>query len=123
MLSNLAPRKFIFRGVNYLSVEHCYHTLRSGKFDTETYEKYRYAGVKISGKPIRSLGFSSRLMRKIIRESLLQNRKILKILLLTEGRRITHIQDTSRWRSLFPKILMDIREDILRKRREAVWKK
>ena len=38
-LSNLAPRKFTFKGKEYKSVEHAYQTLKTGVFKKEVYER------------------------------------------------------------------------------------
>lgn len=40
-LSNIAYRPFTFNGVEYISVEHAYQTLKSGEFDSDVYEAFR----------------------------------------------------------------------------------
>lgn len=40
ILSNLAPRKFIWEGREYGSVEHAYQSNKSGSFDKATYDAY-----------------------------------------------------------------------------------
>lgn len=79
ILSNLAPRKFIWEGREYGSVEHTYQSNKSGTFDKATYDKYVKAGgygTKIRGKgtvaemkAADSLG----LMKKLVVESFKQN--------------------------------------------------
>jgi hypothetical protein len=44
VLSNLAPRKFIWEGREYGSVEHAYQSNKSGTFDEDTYNKYLEGG-------------------------------------------------------------------------------
>ena len=53
-------------------------------------------------------------MKFLIKESFKQNRKALRELLATKNTRLTHIQDRSEWRTLFPKLLMEVREELRR---------
>ena len=79
VLSNLAPRKFTYKGREYGSVEHAYQSNKSGTFDQTTYDKY----VKIDGygKKIRGKGTVAQmkatdslgLMKKLVIESFKQN--------------------------------------------------
>ena len=79
ILSNLAPRKFMWEGREYGSVEHAYQSNKSGTFDQATYDKYVKAGgygTKIRGKgriaemkAADSLG----LMKNLVVESFKQN--------------------------------------------------
>ena len=76
VLSNLAPRKFIYQDKEYGSVEHAYQTLKSGSFDQVTYDKYIKAGgygTKIRGKAV-TKGFDNlQLMKDLVVESFKQN--------------------------------------------------
>jgi alkylated DNA repair dioxygenase AlkB len=76
VLSNLAPRKFIYQDKEYGSVEHAYQTLKSGSFDQVTYDKYVKAGgygTKIRGKAV-TKGFDNlQLMKDLVVESFKQN--------------------------------------------------
>ena len=84
LLSNLAPRKFTYKGKEYGSVEHAYQTLKSGEFDQITYDKYVKAGgygTKIRGKQVNK-GFNNlQLMKDLVVESFKQNPEQAKLLL------------------------------------------
>jgi len=84
LLSNLAPRKFTYKGKEYGSVEHAYQTLKSGEFDQITYDKYVKAGgygTKIRGKQVNK-GFDNlQLMKDLVVESFKQNPEQSKLLL------------------------------------------
>ena len=79
ILSNLAPRKFIWEGREYGSVEHAYQSNKSGSFSNTTYMAYTKIGgygKKIRGratvaemKAADSLG----LMKQLVVESFKQN--------------------------------------------------
>lgn len=51
------------------------------------------------------------IMKSLIRQSLLQNPKALQVLLATGNNSLTHIQDRSMWRTQFPIILEELREE------------
>jgi hypothetical protein len=76
ILSNLAPREFIWNGELYGSVEHAYQSNKSGEFDKNTYDKYVKVGgygTKIRGKNVES-GFDNlQLMKDLVVESFVQN--------------------------------------------------
>lgn len=112
VLSNLAPRRFVYGGDVFHSVEHAYQTLRSGRFAREVYEKYKHGGVKITGRRVRDPRYAELLMYCLIKKSFEQNGIARRKLLKTRGKRITHLQDTSKWRTLFPEMLMKIREEL-----------
>ena len=79
ILSNLAPRKFTWKGREYGSVEHAYQSNKSGAFDQNTYNKYNEIGGY--GKKIRGKGTvaemkaadSLGLMKQLVVESFKQN--------------------------------------------------
>jgi len=76
ILSNLAPRKFIYQGKEYGSVEHAYQSLKSGQFDQVTYDKYIKAGgygTKIRGKGVNKDFDNLQLMKDLVVESFKQN--------------------------------------------------
>lgn len=118
MLSNLAPRKFTIKGRVYYSVEHCYQTWKSSKFDKVTYDKYlRYgerAGVKIRGRflPNGKDDFDLRLMKRIILESFKQCEESRELLLSTGDEILTHNRERGMWGREFPRILMEVREEL-----------
>lgn len=109
--SNLASRPFKHEGRKYLSVEHAYQSLKSGKFDEATYKKYTRAGVKIPG----NLGTKTegnaniRLMNELVLESFQQNPEAAEALLATGERKFTHTQDKGVWAKEFPEALENVR--------------
>jgi hypothetical protein len=76
ILSNLAPREFIWNARPYGSVEHAYQSNKSGSFDQKTYDAYVQAGgygTKIRGKAV-TKGFDNlQLMKDLVVESFVQN--------------------------------------------------
>lgn len=140
ILSNSANRPFIFTSPaskdEYLveSVEQAFQLeklLSSSKWDNvenfHMLDSYRdqILNAKSSAK-VRSIGrkipmstediaiWDSNkrdLMKNIIRENLKQNPKALQALLATGNSSITHIQDKSIWRTQFPIILEELREE------------
>lgn len=120
-LSNLSPREFTFEGKNYHSVEHAYQTLKSGTFDNEVFEKYneRYNNDfklgKITGSKKVNTNISYELMKNLIKASLEQNQKEKDLLLSTGDKNLTHTQESSNWKNLFPKALMEVRDSFSNK--------
>lgn len=114
ILSNLADRPFLDKeGRKYYSVEHAYQTWKSGVFDDNTYRKYKSGGVKIRGKEAKAeAGWTTLLMKRLIKSSLEQNPNVLKILLDTGDAVITHLQGGTKWGTVFPQILMELREEM-----------
>lgn len=55
---------------------------------------------------------SSRLMKELLLESFKQNRDALNKLLFTGNAILTHTQDKGKWGSEFPKLLMEVREEL-----------
>lgn len=85
MLSNLAPRQFIWEDRQYGSVEHAYQSNKSGTFDQNNYDAYNNLkeiagkqgpgfGTKIRGKAV-TKGFDNlKLMKDLVVESFKQNK-------------------------------------------------
>ena len=115
-LSNLSERPFTVKGRAYRSVEHAYQSLKSGKFDQATYDKYQnlvsVEGVKIVGKLGTNQEISERLMEALITASFKQNPEALAQLLATGNATLTHTQDRGHWKEAFPRILMKVREEL-----------
>lgn len=96
ILSNLAPRKFTYNGIEFGSVEHAYQSLKSGSFDNETYEAY----VKVGGfgRKIRGKGTiaelkaanSLELMKSLVVESFKQNPTSRDVQMLLQYETFTH---------------------------------
>lgn len=87
ILSNLAPRKFIWEGREYGSVEHAYQSNKSGTFNKKTYDDYnsleeipnrqgkgwgRKIAPKVSVEQMKAAD-SLGLMKKLVIESFKQN--------------------------------------------------
>jgi predicted NAD-dependent protein-ADP-ribosyltransferase YbiA (DUF1768 family) len=114
-LSNLAKREFMYNGKKYYSVEHAYQTLKSGKFDSDIYSKYnKSAGIKIAGKKGTDKDNSYKLMTELIKASVEQNNDIKKLLVDTYPNKITHNQDNGYWKTAFPSILMNLRNEYIK---------
>lgn len=114
ILSNLAPRPFKYDGQQYNSVEHAYQTLKSGSFDRVLYDAYRNPAEtrrKIRGKPV-NRKISLQLMEDLVRSSFAQNPKAQKALLATGDAFLTHVQDTTIWKTKFPEVLMKVRSEL-----------
>lgn len=58
---------------------------------------------------------SSSIMKFLIKQSFIQNPEALQKLLATGNATLTHIQDRSKWRTEFPRILMEVREELKNK--------
>ena len=119
-LSNLATRPFTFKdGRKYFSVEHAYQSWKSGKFDQQTYDKYTKGDVKISGNKGTDKNFNMNLMKDAIKDSFKQNPEALDKLLATKDSQLTHTQDTGVWAKEFPKILMEVRNELKTEKEET----
>lgn len=115
-LSNLALRPFEYEGDVYYSVEHAYQSLKSGIRDDITYinRNWKKGGVKIPGrwKANTTNDYNIKLMKELIKESFLYNVDALEALLKTRGKKLTHKQDTGIWKEMFPKLLMEVRDEL-----------
>ena len=130
-LSNFAVRPFEYQGLKFNTVE--------GAFQ---FAKLNYAGEQIedengrtvadklldpnlTGAQARSLGRriqnlnteewdanSSRIMKEIIKTSFEQNPNALQRLLSTGNAILTHMQDKGKWGTEFPRILMEVRDEL-----------
>jgi predicted NAD-dependent protein-ADP-ribosyltransferase YbiA (DUF1768 family) len=115
-LSNLATRPFKDKnGTSYYSVEHAYQSWKSGNFDEVTYKKYKSGGVKIMGNKGTNTkdNWNLNLMKSLIKMSFEQNLEATKQLLATGNAEFTHTQDTGVWKNEFPRILMEVREELM----------
>lgn len=118
-LSNLALRPFEYTYTDgntykFKSVEHAYQTLKSGKFDKDTYENSGWSkeGTKVKGKFKADKNTNRDLMKSLIKESFLQNSKYKEALIKTGSTEFTHNQDKGYWKEEFPKILSEVREEL-----------
>lgn len=142
-LSNFAIRPFTHHfndgSVKYFqSIEQAFQYIKASEFaDTRSNDgNTRPSGKSIqaeimdttTGSQLRSLGrqiknlnvqawdrSSSFVMKQLLKESFEQNPQALQILLSTGNATLTHVQDNSKWGKEFPKLLMEVREELRKK--------
>lgn len=142
-LSNFAIRPFTHHFndgsvKDFQSVEQAFQYIKASEFaDTRSNDgNTRPSGKSIqaeimdttTGSQLRSLGrqiknlnvqawdrSSSFVMKQLLKESFEQNPQALQILLSTGNATLTHVQDNSKWSKEFPKLLMEVREELRKK--------
>lgn len=142
-LSNFAIRPFTHHFndgsvKDFQSVEQAFQYIKASEFaDTRSNDgNTRPSGKSIqaeimdttTGSQLRSLGrqiknlnvqawdrSSSFVMKQLLKESFEQNPQALQILLSTCNATLTHVQDNSKWGKEFPKLLMEVREELRKK--------
>lgn len=142
-LSNFAIRPFTHHFndgsvKDFQSVEQAFQYIKASEFaDTRSNDgNTRPSGKSIqaeimdttTGSQLRSLGrqiknlnvqawdrSSSFVMKQLLKESFEQNPQALQILLSTGNATLTHVQDNSKWGKEFPKLIMEVREELRKK--------
>lgn len=142
-LSNFAIRPFTHHFndgsvKDFQSVEQAFQYIKASEFaDTRSNDgNTRPSGKSIqaeimdttTGSQLRSLGrqiknlnvqawdrSSSFVMKQLLKESFEQNPQALQILLSTGNATLTSVQDNSKWGKEFPKLLMEVREELRKK--------
>lgn len=142
-LSNFAIRPFTHHFndgsvKDFQSVEQAFQYIKASEFaDTRSNDgNTRPSGKSIqaeimdttTGSQLRSLGrqiknlnvqawdrSSSFVMKQLLKESFEQNPQALQILLSTGNATLTCVQDNSKWGKEFPKLLMEVREELRKK--------
>lgn len=142
-LSNFAIRPFTHHFNDgsvkeFQSVEQAFQYIKASKFaDTRSNDgNTRSSGKSVqaeimgttSGLELRSLGrqvknlniqawdrSSSLIMKQLLKESFEQNPQALQRLLDTGNATLTHVQDEGKWGKEFPKLLMEVREELRKK--------
>lgn len=142
-LSNFAIRPFTHyfndgSAKEFQSVEQAFQYIKASEFaDTRSNDgNTRPSGKSIqaeimdttTGSQLRSLGrqiknlnvqawdrSSSFVMKQLLKESFEQNPQALQRLLSTGNATLTHVQDNSKWGKEFPKLLMEVREELRKK--------
>lgn len=142
-LSNFAIRPFTHHFNDgsvkeFQSVEQAFQYIKASEFaDTRSNDgNTRPSGKSIqaeimdttTGSQLRSLGrqirnlnvqawdrSSSFVMKRLLMESFEQNPQALQRLLSTGNVTLTHVQDNSKWGKEFPKLLMEVREELRKK--------
>lgn len=113
--SNLEYRPFYWNNRLYISVEQAYQSNKSGNFDRDTYRKFTGPGQKHIGHRAKTGNdWNICLMKDLIKASFDQNLRYKLALIKTANEIITHNQERSVWKELFPKILMQIREQYIK---------
>jgi predicted NAD-dependent protein-ADP-ribosyltransferase YbiA (DUF1768 family) len=70
-------------------------------------------GRKVTGLNVKEWDrLSSNIMKGLLLESFKQNPKALERLLSTGNTTLTHTQDKGKWGTEFPKLLMEVREEL-----------
>ena len=133
-LSNFAERPFEFNGANYKNVESAFQAQKLNFSDVfhypdfggpnDVYFEMQEKFENISGAKARKLGKSIPeldrnawdkakygIMKEVIKESFKQNPQALERLLATGNAKFTHNQDNSEWKTEFPRILMEVRDE------------
>lgn len=84
--------------------------------DTTTGSQLRSLGRQIKNLNVQAWDRSSSfVMKQLLKESFEQNPQALQILLSTGNATLTHVQDNSKWGKEFPKLLMEVREELRKK--------
>lgn len=84
--------------------------------DTTTGSQLRFLGRQIKNLNVQAWDRSSSfVMKQLLKESFEQNPQALQILLSTGNATLTHVQDNSKWGKEFPKLLMEVREELRKK--------
>lgn len=107
-LSNLADRPFTYKGDKFRSVEHAYQTYKSGSYDDQAFNSTARKPVASKERGLDA----SKIMKELIIESFKQNPQALKKLLDTGNTPLTHIQGKGFWKTEFPKIMMEVRNEM-----------
>ena len=136
-LSNFAKRPFTNRhGFTYNTVEGAFQAAKiaytevpgkyhDGNTETDAWHEMEEKLGKATGKEAKRLGRtikglntaewnknSSLEMKELIKRSFAQNPDALQELLATGNATLTHTQDKSKWGKEFPRILMEVREEL-----------
>ena len=126
-LSNLAIRPFTHLGVQFQSVEQAFQFYKTEFSPKNEYNRAVGQAIMMStsGKDLRRLGrqfkglnqeiwdkMAPTIMRQLILDSFTQNPEAAKRLLDTGNAILTHTQDKGRWGTEFPRLLMDVRDEL-----------
>lgn len=84
--------------------------------DTTTGSQLKSLGRQIKNLNVQAWDRSSSfVMKQLLKESFEQNPQALQRLLSTGNATLTHVQDNSKWGKEFPKLLMEVREELRKK--------
>ena len=126
-LSNFAIRPFVYLGYNFKSVEQAFQFLK-WSYSSNSIDNQIIANnilLETQGSTLKRLGRqfkgfdtkawdanSSRIMKELIKASFGQNNDAKQRLIDTGNTRLTHNQDKGKWGIEFPKLLMEVREEL-----------
>lgn len=126
-LSNFAIRPFVYNGTQFDSVEQAFQFAKLS-FATDTRNNQLIGNIILlekNGGQLRKFGKkieqldseswnanSSRIMKELIKASFEQNLDAKQRLLSTGDVVLTHSQDSSKWKTEFPKLLMKVRSEL-----------
>lgn len=126
-LSNFAIRPFTHLGIQFQSVEQAFQFYKTEFSPKNEYNRAVGQAIMMStsDKDLRRLGrqfkglnkdawdqMAPTIMKQLILDSFEQNPEAVQRLLSTGNATLTHIQDKDRWRTEFPRILMEVREEL-----------
>ncbi len=137
-LSNMAERPFVYNGIQFNSVEQAFQYIKGDYAEYNGYKSADGTRLAASNQAIilrstpwdaKRLGrrytmdevsrknwdaHSSEVMKDLIKESFIQNPQALQRLLDTGDAVFTHTQERegSKWREEFPKLLMEVRDEL-----------
>ncbi|GHT92837.1 hypothetical protein FACS1894116_03680 [Betaproteobacteria bacterium] len=119
-----------FGAVKFNSVEQAYQSMKSGRFDDSIYDAYqaqipdngKYRKIRGKASPKTTDNFNIKLMEALMQASFFgetqsekQGQAVARFdLYLTGDRPITHTQDRGVWAKEFPRILSEIRRDLIK---------
>lgn len=140
-LSNFAIRPFTHTfedGVQktFQSVEQAFHYIKGSLFATQDANnnnvlddimnttsggELRRLGHKIKGLDVAKWDAnSSDIMKQLLKESFEQNPQAAQRLLDTGNATLTHTQDRSKWKTEFPRLLMEVRDELRKSQSNSV---
>ena len=132
-LSNFANRPFEHMGVRFSTVEGAFQAMKlmvssmknpNGMLSKEGADLFKKlttatgAEAKALGRQVKGLDTkewdanSSRIMKELLKASFEQNPKALTNLLTTGNATLTHTQDKGKWGTEFPRLLMEVRNEL-----------
>lgn len=134
-LSNFAIRPFNFRNMHFQSVEQAfqYYKWAYSSGDRQNEIIANKILLETSGANLRALGkqfkgldtkawdeASSKIMKELIKASFEQNNNAKQRLLATGNTTLTHNQDKGKWGTEFPKLLMEVRDELRKPIQQSV---
>lgn len=139
-LSNFAIRPFVHTFEDgtqktFQSVEQAFHYIKGALFAKQGVNSTTLNDIMntTSGPELRRLGRnikeldvtkwdanSSDVMKQLLKESFEQNPQAAQILLDTGNATLTHNQDKSKWKTEFPRLLMEVRDELHKSQSNSV---